>query len=139
MKQFRVVYEYKRDLMRGAGAAFVIALDESDAKQQLERAMPGVKPIQITEEKSDPLAQYERRPVLSVVKPPAEAPPQCELCEALLVVGPEVQRRVCADCELSQPKACAVCGDTRPPKDFPGFAAGTFMVCQKCSAPRVLA
>jgi hypothetical protein len=64
MKQFRVVYEYDRGLVKGAGAAFVIALDEAGAREQIARVMPGVIITFIREEQEDPRAQYERRPKL---------------------------------------------------------------------------
>lgn len=60
MLQWRVVYEYKRDTIRGAGAAFVIAPNEASAREQLERAMPGVTVLELKVEPEDPRAVYER-------------------------------------------------------------------------------
>lgn len=121
MKQFRAVYEYKKDLLRGAGCCFAIAETEALARAAIESAMPGVKITQLTEEQEDPLAQYERRPHLSVVPP----------------LAPVAEHRSMLD-EKPAARPCANCGDTRPPQDFPGFARGTFMVCPGCSVPRVL-
>lgn len=96
MKQWRAVYQYRKDLIRGAGACFAIAPDEASARANIAKAMPGVEIIELKEEPEDVLAQYER-PRLALV------PPKCELCDALLVIGPEIQRRLCADCERDLP------------------------------------
>lgn len=69
MRQFRVVYEYSRGFTKGAGAAFVIAVDELHARAQLALDMPGASIVQLKEEPSTsgPLA-YERQPRLTLVK-----------------------------------------------------------------------
>lgn len=83
MKNWRAVYEYKRDLVRGAGACFAIAPTEAEARAQIEKAMPGVTITMIREEPTDVLAAYERRPHLALV-PPAECigcdEPTCAKC-----------------------------------------------------------
>jgi hypothetical protein len=68
MKQYRVVYEYKKDQLRGAGACFVSAESEEAARSHVGEAMPGVAILRLTEEPEDLLAAYERRPRLAVVR-----------------------------------------------------------------------
>jgi hypothetical protein len=67
MQQFRVVFQYSKGFTRGAGAAFVIALNEENARAQFALDMPGADLVHMRLEQEDPLAQYER-PLLTVLK-----------------------------------------------------------------------
>lgn len=107
LKNWRAVYEYKRGLVRGAGACFAIAPTEEAARQQIAEAMPGVTITQIREEQEDPLAVYERRPpVLSIVR------------------GENLEAK---QLEQETPK----CGTCFGRGTMPGFAEGTFP-CTEC-------
>lgn len=83
MKQFRAVFQYRRGLTRGAGAAFVIAVDEVHARAQFALDMPGAELRELlVEPEPGPLAQYERPPLKLVPRPECIGcdEPTCEKC-----------------------------------------------------------
>lgn len=65
MKQFRVVYEYKQGLTVGAGACFVIAADESAARECVQRDMPGAMVKSLELEPKSPIGAFEHHPALA--------------------------------------------------------------------------
>jgi hypothetical protein len=93
MKQWRVVFKYSRGLVRGAGAAFVIALDEPEARHRFKVDMPDAELQSICVEPEDPRAQYERPALkqtmlcLREFKPAPNGDCWCATCSAVRLVA----------------------------------------------------
>lgn len=62
MAQFRVVYSYKAKdgRVNGAGACFVFARSEQDAREVFARTWPDGTITKLSEEPEDPLRIFER-------------------------------------------------------------------------------